>query len=150
TMMLSPLIVLGKDQTPGALLSEMETAVDGVNKNYPNLFSSERQVALFPAQRMFTHSNMPIVMSLAFMNAAVLLLACVDTSMVFLARLLERSREVALRAALGASQLRLLGQSLLETAVVIPVGLVIGYILAALELRWGDGLSNFSVEIRAL
>jgi putative ABC transport system permease protein len=149
-MTLAPFIVLGNNQKLETVANEIKTAVDKVNSDYPDLYSSTRHIVVIPAQRMYTHENMPIVMSLAFMCVSVLLLGCVDTSMVFLARLLERSREIALRSALGASRLRLLLQVLMETAPVIPLGLIVGYILAALELQWGDGLSNFSVQIRAL
>lgn len=150
TMTLSPIIALGKDQKLNTILNEMKAAVDGVNKNYPEVFHYARHIDLIPAHRMFTHENMPVVMALAFMCTAVLLLGSVDTSMVFLARLLERSRELALRSALGASRRRLLIQCLLETAWVVPLGLALGFGLAVLESRWALGLTNFSVQIRAL
>ena len=90
TVTLSPLIVLDKNQNLDPVLNEMKTAIDGVNSDYPDLFNSGRHVALIPALRMFTHSDTPIVVMLSLMAVAVLLLGCVNISMVFLARLLER------------------------------------------------------------
>src|SRR5262249_23032055 len=105
--------------------------------------------ALFPALRMWSHAQVPILVTVAFLCAAVLLLGCVDISMVFLARLLERSRELALRAALGASRSRLLRQCLMETALVVPLGLGAGCGLAALVFHWGRGLYSFSSQVLA-
>lgn len=149
TMTLSPLIVMGKNQSLNTIRNEMKAAVDSVNSDYPALFNSGRHAAVIPALRMFTHSETPILAMLGFMAAAVLVLGCVNISMVFLARLLERRRELALRTALGASRSRLLRQCLLEAAPVVPLGLVAGYALAVMMVRWGEGLFSFSAQILA-
>jgi putative ABC transport system permease protein len=149
TMTLSPFIVLGRNQKLNSVLGEMETAIDGVNSDYPDLFHSARHVRLIPALRMFTHAETPIMAMQGFLAAAVLLLGCVNISMVFLARLMERSRELALRTALGASRSRLLRQCLLETALIVLLGLVAGYGLAAMGIRWAQGEANFLTHILA-
>jgi len=148
-VMMSPLIVLGKDQNLNAVLNEMRTAVQSVNSEYPDLFNSGRHVELIRALRMYTHPETPIILMLSLMSAGVLLLGCVNISMVFLAGLLERSRELALRTALGASRLRLLRQCLLETALVVMLGLVAGWVLAYLGVRWAQELDYFSSQIMA-
>jgi putative ABC transport system permease protein len=147
--MFSPLILLGNNQKVNTVLNEMKSAVADVNSDYPNLFKSGRHPELVPAVRMFTSDQTPILMTVCFLCAAVCLLGCVDISMMFLARLLERSRELALRSALGASRSRLLGQCLLETALVVPVGLVGGYALAAIVFHWGRGLYGFTERVLA-
>jgi|GEM_PF-768234 len=149
TMTLYPLIVLRENQSIGPLVNELDAAVADVNGDYPKLFNAGRHAALIPAGRMFTHGNKPIVAMMSLMAAGVLLLGGVNISMVFLARLLERSRELALRTALGASRSRLLRQCLLETALVVLLGLVAGYGLAALGMQWVDGIDSFSKQIFA-
>ena len=144
TMMVSPLIALGTNQNINAVLNETKTAIDNVNSNYPGLFHSARHVALVPALRMFTHAETPVVAMLGFISIAVLMLGCVNISMVFLARLLERSRELALRTALSASRSRLLRQCLLETILVVLLGLLCGYGLALVGISWAQGLGNFA------
>jgi putative ABC transport system permease protein len=140
---------LGGDQSLNTLLNEMKPAIDGVNKDYPDLFNSARHVTLIPAHRMLTHSATPIMAMQLSMAAAVLLLGCVNISMVFLARLLERSRELALRTALGASRSRILRQCLLETALVVLVGLVAGYGLAFMGIRWAQGIASVLTQTLA-
>ncbi len=147
--MLSPLIELHSGQDIKALTREMQEIVDGVNKDYPDLYNAGRHVEIFPAVRMFTHFQTPIVLMVALMAAALLLLGCVNISMVFLARMLERSRELALRTALGASRARVLRQCLVETVVVVVPGLVAGWLLAAWGVRWAEGIANFSAQTQA-
>jgi predicted permease len=143
TVKLAPMIVLGRDQNVRSVVNEMTTAVDQVTQDYPSLYGSVRRVAIFPAPRMFTHNDAVMVGMLGLMSVAVLLLGCVNISMVFLARLLERSRELALRTAVGASRTRLLRQCLLETALVIALGLLAGYGLAALGVQWARNVASF-------
>jgi predicted permease len=61
----------------------------------------------------------------------VLALACVNASNLFLVRASGRSREVAIRLALGASRLRLVRQLIIESLI-----LAIGAALLALSLAW--------------
>ncbi len=148
-MKVTPFIALAADQNADNILNEMKPAVAQVNRDYPGIFQTTRQPALIPAPRMYTHSDSALVGMLGFMSAAVLLLGCVNISMVFLARLLERSRELALRTALGSSRRRLLRQALLETALIVLLGLFVGYGLAALGVNWARGVAGFMAQIQA-
>ena len=149
TMTLSAFVFLEKEQNADALLNEMKAAVDEVNQSYPALFDAGRHIALIPAHLIWSHGNAQIVATVCFIAAAVLLLGCVNISMVFLARLLERSRELALRTALGASRSRLLRQCLLETVLVVLLGLLLGYGLADLGVGWMGSVDAFGSQIQA-
>jgi len=72
---------------------------------------------------------------------AVLLVACANLANLQLARGLGRSRELAMRAALGASRGRLVRHMLAETALVAAGGLVLGVVLTF----WGVHLLSATI-----
>jgi predicted permease len=149
SVVLSPIIALQDGQDAAAVARELQLPVDEVNRQYPALFKAERRVALIPAHRMYTHIMLEIVSTVAFIAFAVLLLGCVNISMVFLARLIERRRELAIRTALGSSRWHLLRQSLLESAVIVALGLAGGLVLAYLGIRWMQMLNLAGAQFEA-
>lgn len=112
---------------PGVSIQQAEqsmvTLVANINKeNSPNKQNPD-SVRLEPLQRSVSDDISRKVMLFTFGLAGfVLLIACANMANLQLVRTASRSRELAVRAALGAGRLRLLRQSLTESIVVALIG----------------------------
>jgi predicted permease len=83
----------------------------------------------------------------------VLVAACSNLASLFAARASDRSRELALRVALGASRWRLIRQLMTEAMVMSLIGGTAGLVTASLLLgvmnRWGSPYGHLTVNVDA-
>src|SRR5690349_24943612 len=99
----------------------MKTLVANIGKQ--NSSNEGESVRVEPLQRSISDDIGRKVMWFTFGLAGfVLLIACANIANLQLVRTASRSRELAVRAALGAGRLRLLRQSLTESIVVALIG----------------------------
>ncbi len=118
---------------PGVTLeqsrAEMSTISDRLAQQYPKDDKGWGATAIPLRQDMVGDVRTPLLILLGAV-AFVLLIACANIANLVLARTLSRRKEVAIRAALGASRRRLLQQVLAETVLLALSGGALGLVFA--------------------
>jgi putative ABC transport system permease protein len=124
---------------PGVTLEQAQAEMDVLNRQYaaahPNPFERDAAMRLMRLQDRLVSNVRAMLWTLAGALGFVLLIACANVAGLLMARASARSREFALRASLGAPRSRLIGQLLVESAVLAGLGGILGLVLA----YWGLG-----------
>ena len=120
-----------------AAQSEMNAIANHLHEAYPKDYPGEDafSVRLTLWRDVLVKNARPTLLILMGAVALVLLVACANVGNLTLARLIRRERELAVRAALGASPARLRGQLLAEHLVLALVGSAFGVALASTALK---------------
>ena len=118
---------------PGASIetvnAELAVTSAAIAAAHPDLYTTRGRTAAggllitaSPLQDVLTQSSRPKLLLLFGAVGLLLLVACVNTAQFLLAQALEREPELALRAALGASQARLIRQAVTEALLLAGAG----------------------------
>jgi predicted permease len=147
---LSLIARLAPDATLEQAQAQLAAIADRLARAYPNTNLGTLHAPDLPRPMMaLVHTRMPpqfraeIRTASAVMMAAallVLLTACANVSNLLLTRATTRSREMAIRLALGSSRARIVRQLLVETLLLAAAGAAAGLLLA----MWlADALPSF-------
>jgi predicted permease len=118
---------------PGVTLAQANAEMKGIgeclSREYPD---TNKEVVAFvaPFRDHFVDSSRRVLLVLLGTVAVVLLIACANLANLLLSRAANRSKEVAVREALGAGTWRLMRQFLCESLILCAAGSVIGIVLA--------------------
>ncbi len=124
---------------PGVTIQQAEQSMIALAANIHKQHSSNEgeSLRLEPLQRTMSDSIGRTVMWFTFGLAGfVLLIACANLANLQLVRTTSRSRELAVRAALGASRFRLLRHSLTESIVIALIGGTISLVIAIAAVQF--------------
>jgi predicted permease len=126
----------------GVVLAQATTDLNSIGsyleKTYPE---DERQMSFLLGRPgligdQFTPSVQAFLAGLMLLAALILLAACANLGSLFSARAADRSREVALRLALGSSRQRILRGQFTEAILISLVGGAVGLWVSVLLLHW--------------
>lgn len=112
--------------------ADLSRVAGNLQKQYPDAYPANNSFALATTslREELTRQARPTFLVLLVATVLVLLIACANVANLMLARMMQREREMAIRAAMGADRKRLIRQMLTESTLLALVGGVGGLLLA--------------------
>ena len=121
--------------TPAQAVADVKAVGAYLEKTYPKEFGQKSFSLGHAGLTSFDHAVRAFMAGLMLLAGLILLAACANLGSLFAARAADRSREVALRLALGSSPMRILRQLLTEAVLISLAGGATGVLGSVALLR---------------
>ena len=115
-----------------AATDDLDAIAARLRAEYPATNATHEGVRVVEWHRALVARTRPVLLLLQCAVALVLAVACANLANLFLVSALRREREFAVRSALGASRGRLIGEVLIESALLAGAGCAGGLIVGAI------------------
>lgn len=124
---------------PGVTLSAAKAALnlagEEFRRRYPGAIDPKSSFTVEPMQQLLVRNVRPALYVLVGAVACVLLIACANVANLLLARATRRSREIAIRSAIGAGRGRIVRQLLTESVLLSMAGGILGLAIGLAGVR---------------
>ncbi len=123
---------------PGVSVAQARAELEGIAARLEKQYHGTNQgvgAVVVPMSEMLSGPIRPALMVLLSAVGFLLLIACANVASLLLARGASRSKEIAVRAAMGASRARILRQLLTESVILGAIGGVLGLLLSMWSIR---------------
>src|SRR5262249_25499003 len=128
---------LAPGATPASAQAELKQIAATLHRDHPEAYPASRgfDVVVMPWKDELTAKAKPTLVILLVTTVFVLIIACANVGNLTLTRLVQREREMGIRAALGAPAALLRRQLLAENLVLSALGAVLGLGIAVAGLN---------------
>lgn len=117
--------------------AQLQVVAEEYRRKFPNTITMRQgySFSVDPVREAMVHDVRPSLMILVGAVSLVLLIACANVANLLLVHASARKREIAIRAAVGASRSRIVRQLLTESASLSLAGGALGFLLGIFGIR---------------
>lgn len=140
---------------PGVTLSDAQADTDAISRTLENQYPDSNtgwSLRLVSLREQLVGNTRGTLFILFGAVGFVLLIACANVANLMLVRAASRQKEIALRASLGASRIRLIRQLLTESVLLSVIGGALGIVIAMfgvdLLLKIGEGSIPITADVK--
>ncbi len=126
---------LKPDVSLGAAKAALNLAAEEFRRQFPEAIGPKDSFTVEPMQQLMVRNVRQALYILLGAVACVLLIACANVANLLLARATGRSREIAIRSAIGAGRGRIIRQLLTESVLLSAMGGIAGLAVGTLGVR---------------